>query len=64
MSFLYRLSFRLPFTSRVLSLLPAQGPNQHGFWIDRLGDYCTLVGLGRVVLYVERAEGAPLLRLA
>lgn len=57
MSLLYRLSFRLPFTSRVLSLLPPAGDWQHGFWVDRQPDRCTLIGLGRTVLYVERAEG-------
>ena len=61
MSYLYRLTFRLPFTSRALSLLPAAA-HQRGFGLDQQGGHCTVVGLGRALLYVERVEGAPLLR--
>lgn len=57
---LYRFTFRLPFTARVLSLLPASA-HQRGLWIDRQSDSCTVVCLGRVLLYVER-QGGPLLR--
>lgn len=58
---LYSYSFRLPFTTRALSLLPALA-QERGFWIDRRGDHCTVVGLGRTLLYVDWQEGGPLLR--
>lgn len=60
MSSLYRFTFRVPFTARALSLLPASA-HQRGLWIDRQSASCTVVGLGRVLLYVERQRG-PLLR--
>jgi hypothetical protein len=57
---LHRVGLRVPFTSRVLALLPAAA-HQRGFWIDRRDDCCTVVGLGGLLLYVERS-GGPLLR--
>lgn len=61
LSMLYRLTLRLPFTAHTLSLLPA-AEGQRGFWFDRPSDCCAVFGLGRALLYVERASAAPLLR--
>lgn len=61
MSYLYRLTFRLPVTALSLSLLPA-APHQCGAWVDRRSARCTVVGLGRALLYVEQDAAAPFLR--
>jgi len=50
---IYRHTIRVPFFSVAFSLLPASG-HQRGFWVDRCSAGCTVVGLGRWVLYVER----------
>lgn len=60
MSLLYRFDFRIPFTPWALALQPAT-PWQRGFWVDHHGDRCTVVGLGRALLYVERRGYGPLL---
>jgi len=59
--FLYSFDFRFPFTPWTLAFLPATS-GQRGFWIDRWVDRCTVVGLGRLLLYVERRGRTPLLR--
>ena len=58
---LYSVDFRLPFTPWTLSFLP-NGPGERGFWIVRWSDRCTVVGLGHLLLYIERRGRTPLLR--
>ena len=62
MSILYSLSFRLPLTRTRISLLPAVA-HQRGMWIARQSHWCTVVGMGRVLMFMEQGEG-PLVRLA
>ncbi len=61
MDILYSVDFRLPFTPWTLAFLPP-GPGEGGFWIARRSDRCTVVGLGRLLLYIERRGRTPLLR--
>ena len=61
MSILYSLSFRLPLTRARISLLPAVA-HQLGMWIERQSQWCTVVGMGKVLMFIERGEG-PLLRV-
>lgn len=57
---LYLIDLRLPLTPWTLSI-HRPGAHQRGFWMDRLDSRCTVVGLGRVQLYVERRGFGPLL---
>lgn len=60
MSLLYRFDFRIPFTPWTLALQPPTAW-QRGFWVDRVGDRCTVAGLGGLLLYVEQRGYGPLL---
>ncbi|MEF3080780.1 hypothetical protein V3391_00935 [Luteimonas sp. SMYT11W] len=60
MTLLYSLTFRIPFTSRALSILPAT-KGQQGFWLDRSHVACVVLAVGRWHVYIERQAG-PLLR--